>query len=282
MFERHISLRTPLMNVMVHAVEKASQRLRRDFCEVERLQVSQKGPGDFVSVADKRTEKILFEELSKARPKFGFLMEESGEVKGEDTNHRWVIDPLDGTSNFLHGVPHFCISVALQRQHEIIAGVIFDPIKDEMFYAEKGSEAFLNETRLRVSGRRKLEHCLIATGGPSIKRTDPRYFDQLKTLSPHVACMRQTGSAALDLAYVAAGRFDGFYETHLNPWDMAAGIVLIKEAGGYVGDFSGRDAMMSRGDIVATTFILQKPLQNLFSIPQNPLKRSYPSAQPED
>ena len=261
-------IRTPTMNVMVKAVEKASRRLRRDFGEVENLQVSRKGPGDFVSSADKRTEKILFEELKAARPKFGFLMEEGGEVKGEDTNHRWVIDPLDGTNNFLHGIPHFCISVGLQRQHEVIAAVIYDPIKDEMFYAEKGEGAYMNDRKLRVSGRDKLEDSLIGNGGASIKRDSDQYFDQLKTISSHVGCMRQSGSAALDLAYVAAGRFDGFYEAHLCAWDLAAGILMVKEAGGYVCDFDNDDRMIDKGQIIATNMELFEPVKKLL------LKRS--------
>lgn len=263
MFERRLVIKTPLMNVMVSAVEKAAHKLRRDFYEVERLQVSQKGPGDFVSIADKRTEETLFQELKKARPKFGFLMEESGEVKGEDTNHRWVIDPLDGTSNFLHGIPHFCISVGLQRQHEVIAGIIFDPIKDEMFYAEKGEGAFVNDMRLRVSGRNRLDQALIGTGGPSIKRSTDEYYTRLKAVAPHMACIRQSGSAALDLAYVAAGRFDGYYETSLKTWDIAAGIVIVKEAGGYVSDFSNKDEMLNTGEIIASNAALHDPLKKL-------------------
>jgi len=259
-----LAIRTPLMNVMAKAVEKAARRLRRDFGEVENLQVSKKGPGDFVSSADKRTEDILFRELREARPKFGFLMEESGEVKGEDTNNRWIIDPLDGTSNFLHGIPHFCISVALQRQHEVIAGIIFDPIKGELFYAEKGEGAFINDHRLRVSGRNKLDHALIGSGGASLKRgKDEEYFEQLRCVSSHVGCMRQSGSAALDLAYVAAGRFDAFYDKHLFAWDLAAGIIIIQEAGGQVCDFEGKDNMVDKGEIIATNMELQFPFKKL-------------------
>ena len=258
-----LAIRTPLMNVMSMAVEKAAHRLRRDFGEIENLQVSKKGPGDFVSSADKRTEKILFEELKAARSKFGFLMEESGEIKGEDTNNRWVIDPLDGTNNFLHGIPHFCISVALQRQHEILAGIIYDPIKDELFYAEKGQGAFMNDRRLRVSGRTRLEDSLVVSGGASIKRHHPRYFEQLQAVAPHVGCMRQTGSAALDLAYVAAGRVDAFYEQSLKAWDLAAGIILVKEAGGQVCDFADSDEMVSKGEIIATNFELHHPFKKL-------------------
>ena len=264
---QHLAIHTPLMNVMISAVEKASYRLRRDFGEIEKLQVSQKGPGDFVSVADKRTEKTLYDALKKARPKFGFLMEESGEVKGEDTNHRWVIDPLDGTNNFLHGIPHFCISIALQRQHEILAGVTYDLIKSELFYAEKGQGAFMNNQRLRISARKKLDQSLIGTGGASIKRNSQEYYDQHQKISPHVACMRQTGSAALDLAYVAAGRFDGFFDAHLKPWDLAAGIVLIKEAGGYVTDYEAQDHMMTKGEILAATVALYDPLKKLLLKP---------------
>ena len=264
---RRLAINTPLMNVMIAAVEKASYRLRRDFGEVERLQVSQKGPGDFVTVADTRTEKALFEELKKARSKFGFLMEESGEVKGEDTNNRWVIDPIDGTTNFLHGIPHFCISVALQRQHEILAGVIYDPIKNELFYAEKGQGAFMNDIRLRVSGRRKLEDSLLGVGGASIKRDTNEYYTYHQRVSPYVASMRQSGSAALDLAYVAAGRFDAFFDTHLHPWDMAAGIILIREAGGDVIDFKDNDTMMTTGSIIAANHDLCVALKKILLNP---------------
>lgn len=260
---RRYAINTPLMNVMIGAVEKASQRLPRDFGEVERLQVKEKGPGDFVTVADHRTEKVLFEELKKARSRFGFLMEESGEVKGEDSNNRWVIDPIDGTNNFLHGIPHFCISVGLQRQHEVIGAVIFDPIKNEMFYAEKGQGAFMNDQRIRVSGRTKLQNCLIGVGGASMRQNREDYYKLHQTISPQVACMRQSGSAALDLAYVAAGRYDGFYDMNLRPWDLAAGILLIREAGGQVTDMKGGDDMMTNGGILAANVDLHSSLKKL-------------------
>ncbi len=247
-----MALRSPLINVMVAAAQKASRKLLRDFGELENLQVSQKGPADFVSSADKTAEDTLRRELKKARPNFGFLLEESGEIEGPDTSNRWVIDPLDGTTNFLHGIPHFAISICLERDGEPYAGVIYQPVHDEMFWAEKGQGAFLNGNRLRVSGRGNLEDSLIATGIPLRGAPDhAEFMARLQGIMNISGGVRRTGSAALDLAYVAAGRFDGYWEDSLNSWDIGAGIVLVREAGGYVTELNGGGAMMKNGNVVA-------------------------------
>lgn len=258
-----MALRSPTINVMTAAVRKAARGLIRDFGEVEQLQVSLKGTSDFVSSADLRTEKILRQELRKARPDFGFLLEEGGEVD-MDRSQRWIIDPLDGTTNFLHGIPHFAISVGLQRDGELIAAVIYQPLTDEMFAAEKGAGAFVNEHRLRVSARRKLEDAVIATGIPHRGRGDHALFmKQLQAVMAATAGIRRFGAAALDLAYVAAGRCDGFWEMDLKPWDMAAGALLVKESGGYVSDFSGGQNFLDGGDIIAANDHLHQPLARL-------------------
>ncbi|BAE50090.1 inositol monophosphatase family protein [Paramagnetospirillum magneticum] len=257
-------IRSALLNVMMGAARKAARNLVRDYGEVEHLQVSKKGPADFVSSADIKTEKTLRAELKKARPGFGFLMEEGGEIAGDDTSHRWIIDPIDGTTNFLHGIPNFCISIALERDGELFAGVVYQPLGDEMFHAEKGAGAFLNERRLRVSARRKLEDTLIATGIPFIGRPGHETFlKELGAVMPQVAGIRRFGSAALDLAYVAAGRCDGYWETGIKPWDIAAGIVLVKEAGGYVTDFQGGSKMLDNGEVLAANDHLHQPLMKL-------------------
>lgn len=243
---------SPAMNVMRAAVEKAGRALRRDFGEIENLQVSRKGQGDFVTNADLRAEKILFEELSEARPGYGFLLEEKGEVAGSDLSHRWIIDPLDGTTNFMHGIPHFAISVALERDGTLVAGIVYNPITDEMFYGERGQGAFGPTGRLRVAGRDKLSEAVLACGAPHGKRAGrDEFMTEMDTLLPQIAGLRRFGAAALDLAYVAAGRFDGFFERGLAPWDMAAGIVLMREAGGLVSDVTNRQKMLESGDIVA-------------------------------
>ena len=244
--------RSALLNVMTAAAQKAARGLVRDFGEIENLQVSKKGPADFVSNADKKAEKTLVYELSKARPNFGFLLEEGGEIEGSDTSNRWIIDPLDGTSNFLHGLPHFSISIALERDGEPFAGVIYEPVTDQMFAAENGIGAYLNNRRLRVSARTKLEESLFATGIPFAGKDDhDRFLTQLKEVMAVSAGVRRFGSAALDLAYVAAGRFEGFWEIGLQPWDIAAGIVLVREAGGFVTDVAGGNGMMESGEIIA-------------------------------
>jgi len=259
-----MAIRSALINVMVAAAQKASRKLLRDFGELENLQVSQKGPADFVSSADKTAEDTLRQELKKARPHFGFLLEESGEIVGQDTSNRWIIDPLDGTTNFLHGIPHFAISICLERDGEPYAGVIYQPVHDEMFWAERGQGAFVNGNRLRVSGRNRVEDSLIATGIPL--RGAPGHTEFLAQLCAAMAIsggVRRTGSAALDLAYVAAGRFDGYWEDRLNPWDIGAGIVLVREAGGYVSDINGTSTMMKSGNIVAANDKLHAPLRKL-------------------
>jgi len=256
-----MATRSTLINVMSRAADKAARGLKRDFGEVEQLQVSLKGPGDFVSTADTKADRILRQELSRARPDFGFLTEESGETAGRDSEHRWIIDPLDGTTNFLHGLPHFCISIALERAGEIVAGVILDPVKDETFWAEKGAGAYLNARRLRVSSRRQMATALIATGTPFGQRADrPRYLRQLDAIMASVADVRRLGAAALDLAYVAAGRYDGFWEYGLHPWDVAAGLLLVREAGGYISEPLGEGNPLISGDVLAANDHLHGPL----------------------
>jgi myo-inositol-1(or 4)-monophosphatase len=248
-----MSLTSANINVMVKACRKAAKTLIRDFGEIENLQVSVKGPGDFVSASDKKVETIIIDELQKARPNYSFLSEEIGEIKN-DENYRWIIDPIDGTSNFLHGIPHFAISVGLEQNKEIVSGIIYDPIKDEMFVAEKGNGAFLNNQRVRVSARSKLENCVIATGGPSYKSENKEFdFAKYKNFSSKIYTpIRKMGSAALDIAYVAAGRYDGFWQRNLKYWDIAAGIVLIKEAGGFITDFEGTNNYIENKTILVT------------------------------
>lgn len=253
--------KSALITVMEQAARKAAVRLIRDFNDVENLQVSKKGPADFVSKADLRAEKVLTEELHRVRPKFGFLCEEGDPIIGEEEGTRWIIDPLDGTTNFLHGIPHFAISIALERDGQIVAGVILDPTRDEMFWAEKGQGAFLNSRRLRVSGRRSLEASVLATGIPHMGRKFREEFSlELNALMPRVAGIRRMGSAALDMAYVAAGRYDGYWERGLSAWDIAAGVVIVREAGGMVSDFSGRSGLPADGHIVAANPTLHTPL----------------------
>ena len=215
------------LNIMIKASEKASKILIRDFGELEKLQVSKKSPSDFVTNSDLKVEKIIIEELEKGRPNFSFISEENGIKKNKDSNNTWIIDPIDGTINFLHGIPHFAISIALKSNNEIVSGLVFDPIKDEMFYAEKNNGAFLNNQRIRVSNKNKFDNCLFAIGGKIAN--EPNFTN------------RRSGSAALDLAYVAAGRFDGYFQKDLNLWDIAAGIILVQEAGGIIKDFNLED-----------------------------------------
>ena len=254
-----------LMNVMVSAARKAGRSLSRDFGEVEQLQVSIKGPGNFVSAADHKAEEIIFKELSKARPGYGFLMEERGEIAGDDKSHRWIVDPLDGTTNFLHGIPHFAISIGLERQGVLVAGVIYNPISDEMFTAEKGKGAFLNDKRrLRVAVRKNLADAVIATGIPHRGRPGhPGFLNELETVMAEVSGIRRSGSAALDLAFTAAGRYDGYWERNLKPWDLAAGIVLVREAGGFATDLKGVDKALERGDVLAGNGPIRKALMPL-------------------
>lgn len=226
---------SPTISVMMDAARAAGRRLIRDFGEVENLQVSRKGPADFVSAADQKAEEIIRKALEKARPGYGFLMEEGGEVKGTDKTHRFIIDPLDGTLNFLHGIPHFAISIGLEREGKLRAGVIFDPMRNEIFWAEEGQGAWMENRRLRVGARRKLTDAVVTTGIPQLGvNGGEKFLDELARVRTEVAAVRRFGSAALDLAWVAAGRFDGFWERGLSPWDIAAGFVLMQEAGGMV------------------------------------------------
>ena len=228
-------LASPVVQVMIDAVKKAARPMMRDFGEVAALQVSRKGPGDFVSAADLKAEQTLFEVLMKARPGYGFLGEERGLVEGSDKSHTFIVDPIDGTTNFLHAMPHFAITVALERDGEIQAGVTYNPIINDLFWAEKGKGAFLNEARIRVSGRRDLADCLIGTGLPFIGRPGHgQTIKEVHSIGQRVAGIRRLGSAALDLAWVAAGRYDAFWERNLKPWDVAAGLLLVTEAGGTV------------------------------------------------
>ena len=241
---------SPLLTVMVGAARKAGRSLARDFGEVENLQVSKKGPSDFVSAADRRAEDVLFTELQRVRPGYGFLMEERGVVEGSDRTHRWIIDPLDGTLNFLHGMPHYAISIGLERDGDLVAGVVYDLSRAEIFAAERGRGAFLNDRRIRVAGRTRMDEAVIATGIPCHGKTGHDVFArEIAAISDKVAGVRRFGSAALDLAWVAAGRFDAFWERGLQPWDIAAGIVLVREAGGFVRGLDGTEP--THGDILA-------------------------------
>ena len=259
-----MAVRSPVVNVMANAALKAARALLRDFGEVEQLQVSVKGPGDFVSTADLKAERTIRTELSRARPGYGLLFEEGGATAGSDPRHRWIVDPLDGTTNFLHGIPHFAISIALERDAEIVAGVVYEPTRDEMYWAEKGVGAYLNDRRLRVSARRQLGETLIGTGIPFRERGDhPAYVRTLAAVMAATSGVRRMGAAALDLAYVAAGRLDGFWEFGLSPWDIAAGLLLVREAGGYVSDIAGGHQMMASGDVLAANDHLHLPLAAL-------------------
>jgi myo-inositol-1(or 4)-monophosphatase len=259
-----VAIRSPIINVMASAALKATRGLVRDFGEVEQLQVSVKGPGEFVSTADLKAERTLKAELSRARPGYGLLFEESGASDGSDPHHRWIVDPLDGTTNFLHGIPHFAISIGLERDGDIIAGVVYEPTRDEMFWAEKGAGAYLNDRRLRVSARRRLEDALIGTGIPFRDRGDhPTYLATLARVMAATSGVRRMGAAALDLAYVAAGRLDGFWEFGLFPWDIAAGMLLVREAGGFVSDLAGGQTMLTSGDVLAASSALHLPLAAL-------------------
>jgi myo-inositol-1(or 4)-monophosphatase len=248
---------------MAKAAEKASKSLKRDFGEIEQLQVSRKGPADFVSTADLKAQKILREELGKARPAFGFLMEEADGVPDTSAkNECWIVDPLDGTTNFLHGLPHWCISIAAARGNEIIAGLIHDPVRDEMFWAEKGLGAYVNNQRLRVSARKDLADCLIATGAPfkGVMSGNPKFSDHLNAVMPQISGVRRFGAAALDLTYTAAGRYDGYWEIGLHPWDIAAGILIVKEAGGFISPFNLKEDIVTSGALIASNVAIHDEL----------------------
>ncbi|KCV81571.1 inositol monophosphatase [Actibacterium atlanticum] len=240
------------LNIMIKAARKAGRSLVKDFREVENLQVSMKGAGDFVSRADIAAEKIIRDELMEARPNYGWVGEESAPVEGNDPTRRWIVDPLDGTTNFLHGLPHWAVSIALEHKGDIVAAVVFDAAKDEMFFAEKGTGAWMNETRLRVSGRNRMIESIFATGLPFGGRSDlPETLQDLARIMPQCAGVRRWGAAALDLAYVAAGRYDGFWERRLNAWDMAAGLLLVKEAGGLIAPIQMDGDIMEDGEVIA-------------------------------
>jgi myo-inositol-1(or 4)-monophosphatase len=248
-----LSTPSALLQVMIAAARKAGRKLARDFGEVSELQVSKKGPADFVSAADLKAEEVLVEELTKARPGYGFNAEERGVVEGTDRTHTWIIDPLDGTTNFLHGLPHFAINIALEREGVVVAGVTYNPASNELFWAEKGRGAFLNDKRLRVAGRTKLVEAVLATGIPFAGKTGHgQFLKELHQVSQRVAGVRRFGSAALDMAYVAAGRFDGYWERDLKPWDLAAGGLMVLEAGGAVSAADGQPFSLAEGSVCAS------------------------------
>jgi myo-inositol-1(or 4)-monophosphatase len=258
-----------LITVMQRAVRKAAPRLRRDFGEVEQLQVSRKGPADFVSMADKRAEQTIVEELRSARPDWGMVLEEGGEIAGNPDKPRWIVDPLDGTTNFLHGIPHFAISIAVEEKRpdgrgEITHAMVYQPLNDEEFWAEKGRGAWVQDRRLRVSARRDLSETVIGTGIPHCGRGTPESWAKIySAVAPHVSGIRRFGSAALDLAWVAAGRMDGFWEDDLDVWDTAAGVLLVKEAGGFVTDYRGSDRSFERREYIAASSSIHSKLQKL-------------------
>ena len=262
-----------LIRVMEKAARKAGSRLRRDFGEVEHLQVSRKGPADFVSKADMRSERTIYDELSAARPGWGFVMEEAGTIEGEEGQPRFIVDPLDGTSNFLHGIPHFAISIAVQEPKldgsgwgDVVAGVVYQPVRDETFWAEKSRGAWLHDARLRVSGRRHLSEALIATGIPYGGHGDFGEWARIfGGIGPQVAGIRRFGAASLDLAWVAAGRFDGFWESDLSDWDTAAGCLIVREAGGFVSDYRGRSAPIHSKQVLAANDALHSRLHKILA-----------------
>jgi len=257
-------LHSALLNVMVQAARKAARSLKRDFGEVEHLQVSLKGPANFVTAADRRAEQILHDELTRARPGYGFLGEEGGRREGADKTHTWIVDPLDGTTNFLHGIPQFAVSIGLEREGTIVAGVIYNPAHDELFTAERGKGAFLNDQRLRVAARQRLIDGIFACGLPHHGKGNlPLFRSEFAQVQDKVAGLRRFGAAALDLAWVAAGRLDGYWERDISPWDMAAGLLLVREAGGYVTDLDGGEDMFAKGHIVAGNETMHRELLRL-------------------
>jgi myo-inositol-1(or 4)-monophosphatase len=259
-------LRSALLNVMIKAAQKASRALKRDFGEVEHLQLSVKGPANFVTAADRRAEETLRAELEHARPGYSFLGEEGGLHEGTDKTHCWVVDPLDGTLNFLHGIPHFAISIALEREGSIIAGVVYNPASDDLFTAERGKGAFLNDRRLRVAARKQLAAAVVACALPHPSRGDVMLTrNEHAAVQQKVAGLRRFGAAALDLAWVAAGRFDAYWEHHLSPWDMAAGIALVREAGGFVTDLDGREIELTSSGILAGNEAIHREMLRVLS-----------------
>jgi len=256
-------LNSPHINLITKACMKASRSLIRDFGEIENLQVSAKGPGDFVSSADRRTEKIIIDELKKAHPDYGIITEESGLINKSNTQKRWIIDPIDGTMNFLNGISQFAISIAYEENSEILCGVIFNPILNEMFIAEKGGGAYLNNTRIRVSNKKNFVDSLLVTGGPKqASKIKDQIFSEYINISNNVSNVRKLGSAALDMAYVACGRFDGYWQRELNLWDVAAGIVIVQEAGGFVNFFENDENMPLKKNVLATNSHIHQKLQD--------------------
>ena len=263
-----------LGNVIIEAARKAGRSLARDFGEVEFLQVSKKGPADFVSNADHRAEETIYEYLSKARPGYGFVMEERGIVEGSDKTNRFIVDPLDGTLNFLHGQPHYAVSIALEREGKLFSGAVYDVAKNEIFWAETGRGAWLGQRKLRVAGRKRLEEAVVATGTPWIGKAEEyhdRFGREIVAMTRAVAGIRRYGSAALDLAWVAAGRFDGFWESHLKPWDIAAGMFLVREAGGAVSEINGGD-VLETGSILAANADLHPLLERQLKLAGKPAR----------
>jgi len=250
-----------ILNVMIAAARKTARAIKRDFGELEKLQVSLKGPANFVSAADRRAEEMLYAELTKARPGYGFLGEEGGSRDGADKSHRWIVDPLDGTTNFLHGIPHFAISIALEREGIVVAGLIYNPAIDELFVAERGKGAFLNEQRIRVAARKRLADAVVGCGIAHYGHGDMSLSrKEIGVVQENVAGMRRFGASALDLAWVAAGRLDGYWERSLNPWDIAAGVIMVREAGGFVSDCDGREEMFDKGHVLAGNENIHKEL----------------------
>jgi myo-inositol-1(or 4)-monophosphatase len=257
-------LHSAILNVMIKAAHRAARSLKRDLGEVEQLQVSLKGPRNFVCAADRRAEAILREELAKARPDYGFLGEEGGAQAGSDKTHRWIVDPLDGTTNFLHGIPHFAIAIALERNGAIVAGLVYNPANDEMFIAERGKGAFLNDKRIRVAARQRLAEAIVACGLPHYGRGDLALArDEIAAAQRAFAGLRRYGAATLDLAWVAAGRLDAYWERDLSPWDLAAGSILVREAGGFITDLDGGDAILTKGNVVAGNDTMHRELLRL-------------------
>jgi myo-inositol-1(or 4)-monophosphatase len=253
-----------LLNVMIKAAYRAGRSLKRDLGEIENLQVSLKGPGNFVTAADRRAEEILRADLARARPDYGFLGEEGGAHPGADKTHRWIVDPLDGTTNFLHGIPHFAVSIALERNGVIVAGLTYNPANDELYVAERGKGAFLNERRLRVAARQRLAEAVVACGLPHYGRGDLlQARNEIFAAQKHFAGLRRFGAATLDLAYVAAGRFDAYWERDLSPWDLAAGVLIVREAGGFVSDLDGGDAILTKGQVAAGNDTMHRELLRL-------------------
>ncbi len=270
--------RSALLNVMVKAAFRAGRSLKRDLGEVENLQVSVKGPRNFVTAADRRAEEIVYEELAKARPDYGFLGEEGGARPGADRTHRWIVDPLDGTTNFLHGIPHFAVSIALERNGTIVAGLTYNPANDELFFAERGKGAFLNDRRIRVAARTRLPEAIVACGLPHYGRGDLALARrEIAAAQQHFAGLRRFGAATLDLAWIAAGRFDAYWERDLSPWDVAAGMLLVREAGGFVSDIDGGDNALTTGNIAAGNETMHRELLGLLKAAKEPARQAQTS-----